>query len=48
MLYWFCPNGHWNVVTKEAYEYLLQFYGDEEGWLTTTEDNKNPNEGGKK
>lgn len=38
MLYWFKPNGHWNVIPKEVYDELRRFYGDD--MLRETEEEK--------
>jgi hypothetical protein len=36
LVYWFRPNHHWNVVTKECYEQLMKWdFGD---YLRVTEE----------
>lgn len=27
LVYWFNPNGHWNVISKEVYDTLSKWYG---------------------
>lgn len=39
VLYWFKPNGHWNVLEgKEIYDFLSMFFGEDQLRVTEEEE----------